>query len=40
MISNRLAGNIIIGGLVLSISWLGYCTAREFTETSHRYHAK
>jgi hypothetical protein len=40
MISNRLAGNIIIGGLVLSLSWLGYCAARDFVQTSSSYRSK
>ena len=40
MISNRLAASVIIGGMVLSLSWLGYCMVREFTQSSARYHTK
>ena len=40
MISNRMAGNIIIFGLVAGLSWLGYCTIRDFAATSAKYHSR
>lgn len=40
MITNKLAANIIITGMVIGLSWLGYCTVREFSESSARYHKK
>jgi hypothetical protein len=40
MISNRLAGNILVAGLVLGFSWLGYCAARDFVQASSSYHSK
>lgn len=38
MISEKLAGRIIIGGLICSFLWLGGCMVNSFVEGSARFH--
>ena len=38
MLVQKYAAHVIVGMLLVSLSWLGYCAMRDFAETSSQYH--